>query len=147
MNRASSFLIKKGTKMNKFTYFIATSNSFWRLHQPKGNLCDRQVYRWRTWWPPALTSFLSAALGKCVSCRSVPLRLHVYVWMCVCVFGHTPPLTWGQVRLGLVPDSGKSGQLQNLTQMPWHDTHTHTHTQLNTQTVLISSSLTSLSLL
>lgn len=129
---------KKEQSMNKshsvfcflFNYGVF-SLRMW--HQLKGKLCERQLYRWRTRWPPALTSFLPAAPGKSV-CPVTLSAGSVCVCACASVFSVTlhqsHEVRWDCVWF-LIP--GKSGQLQRLTQIPWCETHT----RLNTQTALV----------
>lgn len=100
---------------------------FWRLPQLKSYLCDRQVYGWLI-----LVTRSPHFLPRCCPGESVcpvPQFLQGCVcthWLDVNVFGHTQPITWGQVRVGLVPDSWKSGQLQNLRQTPQRETVKYT---------------------
>lgn len=101
--------------------------SFWRLSQLKSYSCDRQVYSWRT-----LLTRSPHFLPRCCPGESV-CPVPQFLQGCVCtyglyvsVFGHSQPITRGQVRLGLVPDSWKSGQLHNLRQTPQRETVKYT---------------------
>lgn len=90
-----------------------------------GVLCDHQP-----WLPSSLLAWgRECVLLLCSSRARARLCMCVYINVCMHIFGHTPQLTRGQVRLGLVPDSWKRGQLQHLTLiLLTQETHTHTHT-------------------
>lgn len=88
VKRAGSFLIKKKKGTKKMNRYNCNGFLFWRFwrYDRQAVLGDQQASL-----PSSLLPW-----GQCVSCCSVPPGLHV---LYVSVFGHTQPVTGGQVRL------------------------------------------------
>lgn len=124
MNRAGLFL---NNRMNKS--HILLQSLFILDVSPAEKLLVWQAGLWLAYFSDQKPSLPSLLLpwGECVSCSSVPPGLCVRIRAgCECFWSHSQPITWGQVRLGLVPDSWKSGQLQNLRKTPQRETVKYT---------------------
>lgn len=134
MNRAGSCLIqKKEQRANESTcllfFFFTMSIHFggytsWKATCVIGRFTVGALGDHQRLLPSSLLPQGRVCVLFLCSPRAVCVCVCVLcIYVCVCVFSHTPPVARGQVRLGLVPDSGKSGQLQRLTQIPWCETH------------------------
>lgn len=133
--------LKKGIKKWITPHIFYDAYSFWRLSWWKETAtCSVwQVYRWCAVWPPALTSFLSAGLGKSVCPVALFLwglrthvcaRMCVYTCVCVCVFSvtlrHSQEVRWDWVWF-LIPGRVDSCNVSHKCHDIRHTNRAQTH--------------------